>query len=114
MVSHKLVRAGFVLLLASVSIPLLSQPQAASSLKKSVSVASDATVAGKALKAGDYTLVVKGTDAKFEQDGKVVADVTCTWDSAPSRLDYDSLLVSDSKVVQFQEGGTTTEIDFGQ
>ena len=114
MVSQKLLRGVFILLLAGACVPLFSQPPSSSSLKKTVTIDSDATVAGKPLKAGEYTLRVKGADAKFERDGKVVAEVNCNWQTAPSKVASDTLELNGNQVVEFQEGGTTNLIEFTQ
>ena len=76
---------------------------AADTLHKSIHIGTSATVAGKALQAGDYDILVNGNQAKFSMKGKVVAEVPCTWKTLPGKSEHD--------IVQI-EGGAVTEIDF--
>jgi hypothetical protein len=85
---------------------------ATDSLRKAVYLGSTATVAGKTLQAGDYDLVVKGNQAKFERKGAVVAEVPCTWKTLPAKSDHDGVDIDHGAVTEIQFKGNTQAIDF--
>jgi hypothetical protein len=85
---------------------------ATDALHKAVYLGSTATVAGKTLQAGDYDLVVKGNQAKFERNGTVVAEVACTWKTLPAKSDHDRVDIDHGAVTEIQFKGNTQAIDF--
>jgi len=85
---------------------------ATDSLHKPVYLGSTATVAGKTLQAGNYDLVVKGNQAKFERNGTVVAEVPCTWKTLPAKSDHDGVDTDHGAVTEIQFKGNTQAIDF--
>jgi hypothetical protein len=80
-------------------------PAATGSMRKAIHLGTNATVAGKPLRAGDYDLLISGNKAKFESKGKVVAEVACTWKTLLAMADHGSCLVLTS-------GDAATEITF--
>jgi hypothetical protein len=97
------VRSRLLTALVATGMALPLWLTAADSLHKKVHIGASATVAGKALPAGDYDLMVSGNQAKFQSKGKVVAEVPCTWKTLPAKSEHD--------IVQI-DNGTLTEIEF--
>ena len=107
------VRMRFLTALIAIgmSVPLWLTA-ATDSLHKTVHLTSTATVAGKTLQEGDYSLTVSGNDAKFMSKGKVVAEVPCTWKTLQSKPAYDEVLIDGGAVTEIEFQGQTQAIDF--
>ena len=82
------------------------------SLHKRVHLSSPATVGGKTLQVGDYDLLISGNQAKFTSNGKVVAEVPCTWKTLETKPAYDQVLINGGAVTEIEFQGKTQEIDF--
>src|SRR6266700_3276901 len=99
-----IVRSRLIIaLIAGMALPLWLNAATDNSIYKTIHLGATATVAGKTLQEGDYDLVVNGNQAKFQNKGKVVAEVPCTWKTLQAKADHDIVLM---------DGGTVTEIDF--
>jgi hypothetical protein len=98
-----IVRTRFFTGLVATAMAIPLWLTAADTIHKTIHIGSSATVAGKSLQAGDYDLMVNGTQAKFSMKGKVVAEVPCTMKTLPAKSEHD--------IVQI-DGGAVTEIDF--
>jgi hypothetical protein len=84
----------------------------ADSLHKRVHLSSPATVGGKTLQEGDYDLMISGNQAKFTSNGKVVAEVPCTWKTLETKAAYDQVLINGGAVTEIEFQGKTQAIDF--
>jgi hypothetical protein len=69
-------------------------------------------VGGKTLQVGDYDLLISGNQAKFTSNGKVVAEVPCTWKTLETKPAYDQVLINGGAVTEIEFQGKTQEIDF--
>jgi hypothetical protein len=107
------VRSRFFTALVATGMALpLWLTAASASLHKTIHLGATATVAGKTLPQGDYDLVVDGNQAKFENKGKVVAEVPCTWKELQSKADHDVVLMNGGTVTEIEFQGKTQAIDF--
>jgi hypothetical protein len=102
----------FTALVATGMVMPLWVTAATDSLHKTIHLGAAVTVAGKTLQAGEYDLVVSGTQAKFESKGKVVAEVPCTWKTLPAKADHDLVLTDGGTVTEIEFQGKTQAIDF--
>jgi hypothetical protein len=82
------------------------------SLHKRVHLSSPATVGGKTIPEGDYDLIISGNQAKFTSNGKVVAEVPCTWKTLETKAAYDQVLIDGGAVTEIEFQGKTQAIDF--
>ena len=107
------VRSRFITALVAIGMALpIWSVAAADSIKKTVHIGANATVAGKTLQEGDYELVVNGTQAKFSIKGKVVAEVPCTWKTLPAKSEHDIVMIDGGVVTEIEFQGKTQAIDF--
>lgn len=102
--------------LALLAIVAMALPMwaASSSIRRSIDITSKTQVNGKMLQPGKYELVVNGNQAKFEQNGKVMADAPCTWTSMKNKSEYDALLYTQNKLTGIQFDGRNQAIHFTQ
>jgi hypothetical protein len=109
--THVRLRLFRALVVTVIALPLWVTA-ATDSLHKPVFLGSTAIVAGNKLQAGDYDLVVKGNQAKFERKGTVVAEVPCTWKTLAAKADHDGVDIDHGAVTEIQFKGSTQAIDF--
>jgi hypothetical protein len=104
-------RCLMFLAIAAMAIPMCA---AVSSMHKSINLTNKTDLNGTMLQPGSYTLVVNGNQAKFEQKGKVMANVPCTWRTMKNKSQYDALLYTQNKLTGIQFQGSNRAIAFGQ
>ncbi len=81
-------------------------PAFARDINRIVAVPDQTKIAGKVLKAGDYTFKVSDTKMTIESKGKIVAEAQGRWESRDSKWASDTLLVgADGQVHEVRFGG---------
>jgi len=94
---------------AVVTLPVWARPE---SLKSTIVVSSPLKVGSSTLAPGHYDVIAEGNQAKFEHGGKVVAEVSYTLKTLPSKAHGDEFIVDHDQITEIQFAGKTQAIDF--
>jgi len=106
----------FVLALAAVSLltmPAWAKPNANDSLRANITFYSSLKLANKTLAPGKYQVVAQENNAKFERNGKTVADVPCTMKMLPKKSQHTELFTDHNRLTQIHVSGKTEALEFG-
>jgi hypothetical protein len=109
MVGRMFSRSLMFLAIAAMAIPMCA---ATSSLHKTIDITNKTDLNGKMLQPGYYTLVVNGNQAKFEMNGKLVANAPCSWTTMKNKSQYDALLYTRDELTGIQFEGSKQVINF--
>jgi hypothetical protein len=81
-------------------------PAFARDINKIVAVPDQTKIAGKVLKAGDYTFRVNDTKVTVESKGKVIAEATGRWEPRDTKCPSDSFVTgADGQVREIRFAG---------
>ncbi|HEV3220855.1 MAG TPA: hypothetical protein VGZ48_13880 [Candidatus Acidoferrales bacterium] len=93
-------------LVAFLAVMALVVPAFARDINRIVSVPNQTKIAGKTLKAGDYTFKVSDNKVTIELNHKLVAEASGRWEPRDSKWASDSLVVgADGQVREIRFGG---------
>jgi hypothetical protein len=101
-----------IAVLSVMSIPVLARPSSKDSLSGTISLATAINVGNKTMNPGEYKVVVQDNSAKFEKDGKVVAETPCTLKALPSKARETFVTVDHDKLIEIQISGKTQALEF--
>jgi hypothetical protein len=97
---------------AVVTIPAWSKSSSSNSINVTITLAQKANVNTTTLDPGDYKVVVEGTQAKFEKDGKVIAEVPCTLKTLSTKALQTETAIDHDQLTEIQVSGKTEAIEF--
>ena len=80
--------------------------------KKSVHIQHRFQVGDTTLAPGDYTIVVDGGEATFEQGRKVVAKVSCAVKESGEKYSADSIVYANAAITEIRFAGQSQVITF--
>ncbi len=96
------------------TIPVWAKPNAKPSLSTTITFDSALKLANQTLAPGKYRLVAQQNDAKFELNGKTVADVPCTMKTLPKKSQHTELFTDpNNRLTQIKVSGKTEALEFG-
>lgn len=98
--------------IAVMAIPALAKNNSSNSLDATLDLYSTATVNNTKLTPGQYRVIAEGNQAKFEKDGKTVAEVPCTIKTLPSKASSSEFVMDHNQLTEIQVAGKTAAIDF--
>jgi len=101
-----------IAVLSAMSIPVLARPSSKDSLSATVNLLSTVTVGNKTVEAGEYKVVAQDNSAKFEKEGKVVAEVPCTLKTLPAKARETMVAVDHDTLTEIQVSGKMQAIEF--
>ncbi len=79
--------------LALLAVTAMVVPASARPISKGVTLSRPATIGGKQLSAGDYKILVDGTNVTIEQNHKAVAEVEGRWESRDRKYDETAIVI---------------------
>ena len=92
------------------SVPAFAAPKSANAkttLKTTVEVLHDDTLAGKPLNKGTYTLQADESKVTFISHGKVVAEAPSEWKDDKGKTEADSIVTDSGAIKEIRFGGKT-------
>jgi hypothetical protein len=96
----------------AISVPSWAKNNSNDSLKTTVDISETATINNNTLAPGQYTVIAEGNQARFEQDGKLVAEVPCTWKTLSSKPPYSAVMTNHDRITEVDFSGKTQAIEF--
>ena len=99
---------------AVLTIPSWARDNSSAALSASISLDSTATInnTNTTLEPGEYKVVAEQNQAKFEKNGKVVAEVPCTLKTLPGKAAHTEFIVDQGRLLEIQVSGKTEAIEF--
>ena len=70
------------------TLPVWAKPNSSEALKATVNLTETTTLNNTTLTPGQYKVTAEGNQATFERDGKIVAQIPCTWKTLPNKSEY--------------------------
>ncbi len=98
--------AGFI-----VTIPVLAKTNSINTIKAVIDLDSNAKLGSKTLAPGEYRVIAKGNEVKFERDGSVVASVPCTMKELSKKADETAYILDKGRIIEIQVSGKTEAIE---
>lgn len=108
---HVLLAFVCAMVLAVVASPSWAKKDS-NALKTTIHLLSTTTITNTTLAPGDYNVVEEANQAKFEKDGKVVAEVPCTLKPLSSKAQQSEFYLNNNRLTEIQISGKTEAIDF--
>ena len=102
--SRRLLPFFVIAALMTIAFPAWSKP-AKDGVTATIVVASAENLGNTKLTPGEYRLIATTNQARFERDGKMVAEVPCTWSTLSSKAQFTQVITDNNNQI--------TEIDFG-
>jgi hypothetical protein len=96
------------------TIPVWAKANAKASLSTTITFDSAIKLANQTLAPGKYRVVAQANNAKFELNGKTVADVPCTMKTLPNKSQHTELFTNgNNRLTQIEVSGKTEALEFG-
>jgi len=96
----------------SVSVSAKSDPS--ETITTTIKLTSTTSLGASKLAPGEYKLTVEGTQAKFMQHGKVIAEVPCTLKDLSAKAPQTSFVVDHDRISEIQVSGKIKAIEFSE
>ena len=93
-------------------LPAWAKSKSKDSLKTTIDVSSTANVSNMTLDPGKYTVVAEGNQARFERDGKIIAEVPCTLKTLSRKSPYTEVMLNHDRITEIDLSGKTQAIEF--
>lgn len=97
---------------AAMSVSLWAKNESADALTTNVKLTATTTIGSTKLPAGEYKVVVEGGKAKFEQSGKVAAEIPCTLKDFSGKINNTTFIIDNNQLTEIQVAGKNKAIDF--
>jgi len=101
-----------IAVLAMMTLPVWAKPNSSEALKATVNLTETTTLNNTTLTPGQYKVTAEGNQATFERDGKIVAQIPCTWKTLPNKSEYSAVLTDHHRVLEIDFSGKTQAIEF--
>ena len=109
---HALAHSLTTLAIVAMAVPIWAKSTTHRDLTTTIDLDSTAKVGSKTLSAGEYKVIAEGSQARFERDGKTVAEVPCTWKTLPNKAANSEFLMDRDHLTEIQVGGKTQAVEF--
>ena len=97
--------------LAVMTLPALAKSNSNTTLTATFDVTSATKLGSTTLAPGHYVVDVEGTQAKFQKDGKTVAEVPCTVKELSSKAQQTGFRVDNNQMTEIRVSGKTQAIE---
>jgi hypothetical protein len=101
-----------VMAITAMAVPMWAKSASPRAVSATVYFDSTAKVGSRTLSAGTYKVIAEGSQAKFERDGKIVAEVPCTWKTLPNKAATDEFVMDHNQLTEIQVQGKTQAVEF--
>lgn len=94
------------------SIPVLARPNSKESLSTTIDLITAVNIGNKMVEPGEYKVVAENNRARFEKDGKVIAQVPCTLKTLPAKAHDTEVAVDSNQLTEIRISGKTQAMEF--
>jgi hypothetical protein len=95
-----------------ISAGVSAKNEAADTITTTLKLNTPTTVGTTQLPAGEYKVIADGSKAKFQQGGKVVAEVPCTLKDFAGKVNQTTFVLDNNKLTEIQVAGKSKSIEF--
>lgn len=113
MLSSRTKRVLSIIAAMAFAMPVAARAGAAkdkSNAKATMQVLTDASLAGKQVKAGTYDVVANESTLKLIQKGKVVAEAPISWKNEQSKSRYSGIVAENGAITEVHFSGKTSYV----
>jgi hypothetical protein len=100
-----------IMALSAMSVSVWAKNDSSNAITATIKITSATNVGSTKLAPGEYKLVAEGTQAKFEQGGKVVAEVPCTLKDLSTKARQTDFVLDNDHISEIQVSGKTKAIE---
>ena len=101
-----------IMALTAMSVSVWAKNDSGDTITTSVKLTATTTVGTTTLAPGEYKVIADGSKAKFEQGGKVVAEIPCTLKDFSGKINATTFILDNDKLTEIQVSGKTKAIEF--
>jgi hypothetical protein len=94
------------------SVAVSAKNDAGDTITANLKLTAPTTVGTTQLPAGEYKVTADGSKAKFQQNGKVVAEVPCTLKDFSGKINQTTFIIDNNKLAEIQVSGKAKAIEF--
>lgn len=108
---NRIVRFTALFLALALMLPAVSSLALAKdskgAVKSEITIANTVWLAGKELKAGQYSFAVDGTKVTVSRDGKTIVEAPIQWQDGKDKSAYSAVVVEGNQVKEIRFSGQT-------
>jgi hypothetical protein len=101
-----------IMALTVMSVSVWAKNDSGDTITTNLKLTANTTVVTTQLAPGEYKVVADGSKAKFEQGGKVVAEIPCTLKDFTGKINETTFVIDNNKLTEIQVSGKTKAIEF--
>lgn len=98
--------------LAVMTLPVLAKPNSNATIKAAIDISATTKLGSTTLAPGHYNVSIQGSQAKFEHNGKTVAEVPCTLKDLTTKAQETDITVDHDQLTEIHVSGKTQAIEF--
>ena len=98
--------------LSATSVSVWAKNDSGDTITANVKFTAPTTIGTTQLAPGEYKVIADGSKAKFQQGGKVVAEVPCTLKDFTGKINQPTFILDNNKLTEIQVAGKTKAIEF--
>jgi hypothetical protein len=112
-IMHRLVLRNALIIVAglALSLPIWAKQSSPKLTKVTIDLDAAAQLAGKTLQPGQYNVIVEGGKAEFQQRGKTVAEVPCTWKTLQYKAPGTGFVLTRNRMTEIQIRGKNQAVE---
>ena len=101
-----------VAVLSLVSVSAFAKPGAKDSFSVTIDLLSPDSVGTTTVAPGEYRVVIQDNSAKFQKDGKTVAEVPCTLKTLPTKAHETVVSIDHNQMTEIKVSGKVQAVEF--
>jgi hypothetical protein len=98
--------------LCAMSVSVSAKNDSGDSVTANIKLTAATTIGTTQLAAGEYKVTADGSKAKFQQGGKVVAEIPCTLKDSTGKVNETTFIIDNNKLTEIQISGKSKMIEF--
>jgi hypothetical protein len=103
---------ALALALPLVAVPGYSRTTTSTAVKSTFTLADPATLGGKTLKPGQYSVIADDSKVTVKQDGKIIAEMPAQWVDGKEKQSRTALVLEGNQIQEIRFGGQTRYVVF--
>ena len=101
-----------IMALTTMSVSVWAKNDSGDTITANVKLTTPTTIGTTKLAPGEYKVIADGSKAKFEQGGKVIAEVPCTLKDFSGKINQTTFVIDHDQLTEIQVSRKTKAIEF--
>jgi hypothetical protein len=106
------VTLALALALPLIAVPGYSRTTTSTSVKSTFTLSDPATLGGKTLKPGQYSVIANDSKVTVKLDGKIVAEMPAQWVDGKDKQSQTNIVLDGNQIQEIRFGGQTRYVVF--